>query len=138
MSHAIKSCGGPLICLEKSTAKCWLGTGGNSDSNKSAHLRKVDYDRACAVSNYIGILDSAGHQAIVLGDMPLETMVGHFDEQSPYILRIYYMDPGAEPITQLGDGRLIDFSNPLEILEATIEGGDLIIFDSSLPGGACR
>lgn len=61
----ISSAGGPLILLEQTYFSCWKGV--NSDSEPT------DYDRACTIDEYIGLISISDGNAIVLGDMPMST-----------------------------------------------------------------
>ncbi|MBE1491331.1 Imm21 family immunity protein [Plantactinospora soyae] len=63
--HWIESAGGPLVVLAAPDLPDWTGSEG------------PDYDRACEVAGYLGLIEwgSAGHQRIglVIGDEPLRT-----------------------------------------------------------------
>ena len=61
----IDSGGGPLILLEQTALKDWQGS--------SLEQEPDDYDRACAVKDYIGLIKVGDREAIVLGDEPMTT-----------------------------------------------------------------
>lgn len=94
----------------------------------------TDYDRACELADYIGVIKCFGENALILGDMPLETMVGPPDEPAPYILRVYYMDPGVDPVGILGGVFRVSIVDPVESMRFFVEHGDLMIFDAATPG----
>ena len=132
--QAIKSNGGPLICAEREGAKFWLGTSGNSQANEAIQGARTDYERACDVADYVGEIKYSNRVALIFGDMPLETMAWQPIGQPPCILRIYYMDPDANPVDILDGCGTIDLFQPSESMNFSVECGDLIIFDSATPG----
>jgi hypothetical protein len=130
----MKSAGGPLICLETRLMSSWCGTEGTFQTGKCAASQRSDYDRACAVNDYAGLVDVDGGSALILGDLPLATTVfgkAHFEL---YVVRAVYMDPGTEitPFVDYFDERF--FRASLEALSFTIRSDALAMFDSALPG----
>jgi hypothetical protein len=132
--QTIKSNGGPLICIERDFARFWLGTSGNSQKSDNGQVLMTDYERACDIADYIGAIKCANETALILGDMPLETMVGLSNDQVPYILRVYYMDPDTDPVSILEGSHRMNVVDPIESMNFFIERGDLMIFDSATPG----
>ena len=61
----MNSAGGPLVLMEAAHAFAWSGIDGTPS----------DYDRACRIDTYLGILESGMAPALVLGDEPLQTCV---------------------------------------------------------------
>ncbi|HYO74665.1 MAG TPA: Imm21 family immunity protein, partial [Archangium sp.] len=59
------SAGGPLVLLPKAVQPRWRGTCGVPS----------DYEVACSVEGYVGVIEKAGRQILVLGDEPLQTAV---------------------------------------------------------------
>jgi hypothetical protein len=57
--------GGPPIVLPRAVVKHWRG----SDARRGEE--QTDYDRACAVDDWVGTIDVKGVSALVLGDEPL-------------------------------------------------------------------
>lgn len=57
----ISSAGGPLLLCTEAAAKAWQGVEGG------------DYDLACSVDGYVGVVEKDGHQYLVFADEPLET-----------------------------------------------------------------
>lgn len=60
----IESNGGPLIAIPANALDYWMGATGASSA---------DYGRACAVDDYVGLIQVGGTEALVLGDEPLRT-----------------------------------------------------------------
>jgi len=57
--------GGPLILIAEAALAAWRGS-------VSANGRS-DYDRACEVDDYVGVIATGTGDALVLGDEPLDT-----------------------------------------------------------------
>jgi hypothetical protein len=130
----IESAGGPLICLETHFMSSWCGVDGAFQTGRCVPAQHSDYDRACAISNYTGLVDVGGDSVLVLGDLPMATTTFEKTKSEIYIVRAIYMDVGAD-ISQLAcnlDDRL--FESPLERLSLKVVSDRLAIFDSALPG----
>lgn len=132
--QTIRSDGGPLLCVTRQAAKSWQGTFGQSPDDGKGQSSQTDYEKACEIADYIGKVICGNEEALVLGDMPLETMVGHTADQAPFILRVYYMDPGTDPVTLLKASNKINNASTLEAMDINMAGGDYLIFDSAMPG----
>ncbi|MEW1914083.1 Imm21 family immunity protein [Kitasatospora sp. NPDC085895] len=57
----VESLGGPLIVVPEAVLEAWSGSAGD------------DYDRACAVEGFTGLIEVGSAQALVLGDEPAST-----------------------------------------------------------------
>jgi hypothetical protein len=123
----LKSSGGPLICMEDALTKSWGGdrrvTGG-----------PTDYERACRVQEYLGVIKVADGSAIVLGDMPLESAILDTSPGGLALVRAFYLDPGANVSKMLQAVDEAHFDDPLESVGFQTKGGSLVLFDSALPG----
>jgi Immunity protein 21 len=78
-SKWIDSTGGPLVLMSKSTLRTWHGVFGSSAVSGS----RSDYERACAVDDYVGLIFSNEAPVIVLNQEPLLTTwysKGSFEE----------------------------------------------------------
>jgi Immunity protein 21 len=64
----IDTAGGPLICATNQTGPIWCGTRGSSIGEV-----RTDYDRACEVMSYVGVVRCASSDVLVFGDEPLQT-----------------------------------------------------------------
>jgi hypothetical protein len=74
----IESAGGPLLLLHRESLGEWGGvaelmTGPAADDSWSPRGEPTDYDRACSVQGYLGMIAIGAGQGIVLGDEPLRT-----------------------------------------------------------------
>lgn len=130
----IKSGGGPLICVASELSHCWLGVGANSIAYGSDQTYANDYERACSVSDYLGKVALGDGYALVLGDMPLETVIWQMPYKLPSIVRVYYADPDVNVIKILESAQEIDFSCPVETVELDVRSTPMIVFDSAYPG----
>ena len=130
----IKSRGGPLICVESELAPYWQGVVANSIEQGLGSVYLSDYERACSVEDYLGEIPLNGRRAIILGDMPLETMIWHVSDDLPRIVRVYYADPDVDVTKRLELTQDLDFSNPVELTEIDVKSGPLIVFDSACAG----
>ncbi|MFE2534838.1 immunity 21 family protein [Streptomyces sp. NPDC059371] len=61
----VESGGGPLIAIPETVLPFWAGADGDDMS--------CDYDRACDVDGFIGLLPVGDTRALVLGDEPAST-----------------------------------------------------------------
>jgi hypothetical protein len=134
MKKWIKSEGGPLICIEHSLVQHWQGVIGNSSHRDTDPAYTNDYERACSVSEYLGKIPLKDSYALVLGDMPLETLIWQPSNKFPRIVRIYYADPEVDVIKGLESIEILDFSDPAESLEVEVNSTPMIVFDSACPG----
>jgi hypothetical protein len=66
-SSWVTSLGGPLILVPESACPSWDGAPPTYPDDEG------DYGRACAVDDYIGLIDVGATQALVLGDHPART-----------------------------------------------------------------
>jgi Immunity protein 21 len=130
----IKSGGGPLICVERERAQSWLGVSGNSVKQGADSTYATDYERACQISDYLGKVKLADQYALVLGDMPLQTLIWRTRSGLPRIVRVFYGDPGVDVTQLLDENHELDFSSPLEIVDVEFKFEQIVIFDSALPG----
>jgi Immunity protein 21 len=77
----LASAGGPLLLLPGAYLAAWEGTNPPSAGRvlqarfrwQDSAAMATDYDRACDVDDYLGLLDIGGTQGLVLGDEPLAT-----------------------------------------------------------------
>jgi len=63
----IESEGGPLLLAPRSRLRDWSGIDVRESESQS------DYDRACAITDEVGIISIGDGSAVVLGDMPDRT-----------------------------------------------------------------
>ncbi|WP_299696737.1 Imm21 family immunity protein [Hydrocarboniphaga sp.] len=130
----IKSGGGPLVCVELELADSWLGVTGNSISRGPDRECANDYERACRVRDYLGKVSVGNRDALILGDMPLETMIWHPPGRLPRIVRVFYGDPGVDVTKVLESAAELHFDDPAEVLAVEAESTSMVVFDSAYPG----
>jgi hypothetical protein len=130
----IKSAGGPLVCIARDLATKWCGVRGNSQIDADQLNWQTDYDRACAVDDYLASIGVGESSALILGDMPLETLVWQPRNGFTCIVRVFYADPGTDIIELLNTAFDIDLSSPIETINAEIRSSTMLIFDSALSG----
>jgi hypothetical protein len=63
----VTSLGGPLILIPESACHLWGGAPRGYPDDEG------DYGRACAIDDYVGLIDVGPTKALVLGDMPART-----------------------------------------------------------------
>ena len=131
----IKSGGGPLICLTDNLVSEWRGdaqfSGGGTVRTLSA---STDYERACLVQDYAGLVAVSGGSALVLGDAPLETSVWTDAAGRLVIVRLIYAASGSDLLSRLGGVDPSSFNDPEQSTFFSVRSNTLEIFDAALPG----
>jgi hypothetical protein len=120
--------------MESKYARHWHGTEANGVIQGADSSYPTDYMRACSVSDYLGKIDVGAGYALILGDMPLQTMIRHHSYEFPEIVRVYYAEPDADVIEIMDQRPRLDFSDPAETMTFEVSSGRLIIFDSARSG----
>jgi len=131
---SIISGGGPLVCIELEVSDSWLGINGNSIQQELDLNASSDYEIACSIRDYIGKLSIRDRDVLILGDMPLETLIWIPSNGLPMIVRIYYGDPDVDIIKLLQAAENLNFNDPVEILLTEIKSSPIVVFDSAYPG----
>lgn len=128
----IYSSGGPLILMDKNSLHDWGGCLklGGSTADKEY---KTDYERACAIDDYLGVISVNGSDALVVNDEPLQTTIWHQDEIAFLVRWEWAADEGdvEHLLKELGNASLISLSSP-KIFRAN--SSDFILFDSACLG----
>ncbi|MFF7975056.1 Imm21 family immunity protein [Streptomyces sp. NPDC007905] len=120
----VESGGGPLIAVPETVLPFWAG----ADSEELA----TDYDRACEVDGYVGLLPVGDSAALVLGDEPAST--SYLPDHGTFV-RWSAANSENELLTQIPAA-----------LDAAVWGdeirwnvpGPVVLFDSAWPGGAAQ
>jgi hypothetical protein len=129
----ISSDGGPLIVVEQKYLGFWEGCDAPSNNRvPEAKFRRglevaTDYDRACDIEDYIGLIDVGGGKAIVLGGDETAATWLHFRESEEGILIRWFSGNSETDVLRAADS-LSDKSGKNENLEFTIEDSDLVLF----------
>lgn len=124
----INSAGGPLILLEESLLKHWHGFNLADDPDYI-----TDYNRACEINEFVGIIPVVSGYGLVFGGEPFQTAWLPFPEAKNGLLVCWNF---AE-----NESAVMDALNNLQSvkwektdIEIKFSGDKLILFDSALPG----
>jgi hypothetical protein len=130
----VRSNGGPLLLLPIAQRPMWHGTdAGVAQSLGDADRPLSDYDRACAVADYTGVIRVGGAEALVLGDEPNDTtwiplgrggilvrwVYAEGDEQAAAALASIPPDIDWEPA-----GTFAVAASPLELFDSAESGAE--------------
>jgi hypothetical protein len=123
----ISSAGGPLIVLPDSLRPQWRGV------KQGGGIAASDYELACGVDGYVGVIRKAGQEILVLGDEPLQTAVAWLGGR-PCLVR-WAFAPSAEyaesVLADIDPGLL---QGPLESTEVHFTSAPLVVMDSGDAG----
>jgi len=121
----ICSAGGPLILLSQPLLDCWHGGFGREG--------ETDYDRACQIYDYIGIIPVDGGYGLVLGDEPNQTAwLPAESSGAGTLVRWVFASSESDSIQQAR--ALPDDAFQITGLEFVTEHPTHVLFDSALPG----
>jgi hypothetical protein len=127
----IRSAGGPLICIGSDLAGLWMGIHGNSLSRSANSPKTSDYVRACEIPTYLGKIQIGGGEALILGDIPMETTVFASPCTAPLIVRVVYKDPDADVLAILTRFGRLDSMFAVERMSFRVAAEKMSIFDSA-------
>jgi hypothetical protein len=136
----VESAGGPLLVVPEDLVAFWEGIRQPPSFRVvEAEFRwteggtATDYDRACDIQDYVGVIPVGPGQAIVLADEPLPTTwISGPDNPAGYIVRWVHA-PDDESVLRALQELPIGapwFPGP----EFRHDGGRLVVFDSAAPG----
>lgn len=115
----LSSEGGPLVVLPRTKLAGWGGVG-------------LDYDNACDVPGYAGVVYSGGAQALILGDEPLDTAV--FAKDGRTFLVRWGHAPDEPTLVGALDTAPERLGEPEERATLRFADGDLVVLDASESG----
>ena len=124
----IYSEGGPLLLVESRLLSEWHGSAPSQQGDHS-----TDYDRACALDGYIGVIELPSGSAIVLGGEPLQTAVWKNTRNELTLVRWSYAESEEsflEALRHFPDDPQWD----PETIEFSVGDEELVVFDSALTG----
>lgn len=135
----IVSGGGPLIVIDQIHLEYWKGDRNVWEEEDIQEMQAEakhpldDYDRACQVDSYIGLIDVGEGNGIVLGDYPLpSTWQGNANLTGGMIIR------GGSSVDEHRLNRIIlgihDQDFEIEDFVFDNVSGKAIMFDSGCPG----
>lgn len=131
-------CNSPLLLVAKEHLSAWQGIDVPSNGRKVvAQFRSnrggpaTDYDRACDVDDYVGVIDVGNGKGIVLGDEPLMTTSEPVSDGG-LLIRWVYAESENELIAAVD-------KLPAEAYEDSgisfiVDGPSLVLFAASEPG----
>ena len=123
----IESAGGPILLLEENLLAHWQGCFSNSIDTPT------DYDRACAVNDYIGVIAVDSGHGIVLGEEPFSTAWWPSTKLGEGVLvRWVYAENEAAVIRALDN--LPNAAWLRTNVEVQVSNGKLILFDAACSG----
>ncbi len=118
----INSFGGPLILLDRSYLDYWKG----SDEINGTR----DYERACRIEDYLGLVKVGDFFGLILGDEPNQTAWKQIDLHQGILIRWVWADNEAEIENSIED--IISKNEWQETnLEIEFQTGNLFLFDSA-------
>jgi len=119
----INSVGGPLILIPAVLQPRWRGTIGVPS----------DYDLACGVEGYVGVVEKDGGQVLVLNDSPFQTAVASLDGK-PCLVRWVYAPSDDEAESFLAAMVPDQLHGPLESVGIHIGSSPLLLMDAAFSG----
>ena len=133
----VESGGGPLVVIPVEVAHHWRGVEGfgliNSDSFMLSEIfiNYTDYDRACKVDDYLGMLEVGPGTCLVFGDEPLATTFLMAEEGAIFVR--WVCAENEKDILQAAqvvpDDAWVSCANRFHVGK-----GGLLLFDSAFPG----
>lgn len=127
LSKWVESDGGPLILLEKDSSNLWRG-------HSKIDQQITDYDRACQIEDYLGLLDVGNSKALVLNDEPLSTAYWKISSEIGVFVRWVYAKHENEIPNILVQAPEIDSWEKTGI-RITFSTENFILFDSAYKAG---
>lgn len=139
----IESAGGPLLLLDNQYLPAWLGhapaweawmdldsVGLSDDQPQSS--QPTDYERACQINGYVGILDVGGGQGVVLSGDWLATAWLPLNESEGILIRWIHGVDQAGLLQRLMPITSADWNESIGLFR--IRSQPLSLFDSAWPG----
>lgn len=120
----ISSGGGPLVVLPKKELRAWRG---------AAH-GGGDYELACSVDDYAGVVDWGGQNVLVLGDEPHQTAV-KVTHQGVVLIRWMHSPDEASILKCL---KSKEWGAPAEELEWVLRDAEHVLVDSAIDGNVVQ
>lgn len=130
----LKSGGGPLICVDHQLAQYWNGTLNAETASPSPIPSESDYDRACGIQGYLGLIQIRDGYGLILGDMPLETTVVQPNPRTLFIVRLFYIEPGIDVLKILDTNANDYFDEDDESVNFQVVHSPIMVFDSAYAG----
>lgn len=123
----IGSYGGPFLLLEEQLLNQWRGV-----HVKNSQVLESDYDRACNIADYVGLVSVGSDFGIVLGDEPFMTIWYSPEPNNGLIVRWVYAENEASVIAALTNWQNIKWEETE--LKVHFQDGKLVLFDAACEG----
>lgn len=137
----VESAGGPLILMSEALLPYWggsepppPGTSVTATFRWSVDGPATDYDCACDVAAYAGVIRIGDGQGLVLGDMPMPA--AWWPDGGGFLVR-WMAAPNDEAVLNILRGLSLDLAWDPEA-EFEFRAGPLVLFDSAWPGSDVR
>ena len=123
----IDSYGGPFLLLEVGLLDQWRGV-----HVKNSEILESDYDRACKIEDYVGLVSVGSDFGIVLGGEPLMTVWYSPEPNTGLIVRWVYAENEASVIAALAHWQNLEWEKTE--LKVHLRDGKLVLFDAACEG----
>lgn len=120
----ISSSGGPLVFIPQVAMNEWRGALGEG----------VDYELACAIESYAGLVRWNSMDILVLGDEPLQTAARITPDRLIFIRWMYA--PDEDSILRCPDPDKLGV--PVEAIRWVVRGGAHVLFDAGVEGSSAQ
>ncbi len=131
----VASEGGPLLLLDRGLSEYWTGVFTPGANPEEDPLEGTDYGRACAVEEYLGVVDVGPGRGVVLGDEPTATAWLPVSEGGGVLVRWVAAESEEDVVAALGDLESAEWEPAGVSLEVT--SGELVLFDAACARGNC-
>ena len=129
----IISAGGPLILMESSLLLSWKGVFGS----RGEESQTSDYDRACAVDDYVGLIPVDEDFALVFGQEPMDTSWLPLSDTQGLIIRWVWAN-SEKQVEEVFEKFSLE-QNWLDTgLKIEFKTENLILFDSASKGDSIK
>jgi hypothetical protein len=122
----VVSAGGPLVVIPRELARSWRGI------ERRPGDAVTDYDRACAVDDYLGVLEVGPGHGLVLGDEPMQTA---FIPSAEGGVLVRWGCAASEDAVLRAVGAVEESSWSPTVHRLPVGTDGAIMFDSAYPGG---
>ena len=126
----ISSKGGPLILMPQPLLQYWNGI---YVLNTYRPNFATDYDRACNIEEYVGVINIADEKGLVLGDLPSHTSYVSVDPETVILVRWVWADD-EEQVERILREMSLDQHWIDTNIRILFDSGNLVLFDSAQRG----
>jgi hypothetical protein len=127
----ISSEGGPLLLVERSLVSHWQGVS-IAQANGTENGFQTDYDRACSIEDYVGLIAVGTGEALVLGDEPMQTSWLTLSDRNGILIRWQWAADEESVRNTLNEITEAAWQ-PTDVLFQS-KTDELLLFDAASPG----